>query len=466
MAETIRIDGAGAALPWFNPAEIAEVDHVRLRRLLSWDYDAAAGCYRVKRRAAHKVGRVMLGQRVFAVLPDLSAADFTTFFLYALGVDISRFTHHQASPITAALGDEHIDYDKLVATLLCVACEDLASGYLARGYERKSEKLSVLRGRVDWMRSIAAPKHLGLPCHYHEITSDNLLNRTVLAGLSAARQLDLPLALRQRLSKLEFAWSSVCRHQYIRQHDLESCEKSLNRLTESYRPVLALCRMLLFGYVPDDFFGGRNSTLQCLEFDLAAIFERFVYQIVKARLQGTGVDTMFQPSSGNELLDGFGALYQATRPDFLLRYRGQTVAVLDAKFKPRYVTLVKGESFSTRNKLDQSDVYQMLFYADRVKSGGDTEAFVIAPRMDGFASVPNEANRTVVWRSGLRGRIVLRVVDVDLIATIKAIRSETAYPQDGLADLCRLVTKKVSSAFGDKIDGAFVPVAVSDLDLA
>lgn len=441
MVETIRIDGTGAALPWFDPVDITDSDRIRLQRLLSWNYDPAAGCYRVKRRVPHKVGRVMLGQRVFAVLPDISAADFTTFFLYSIGVDISRFTHHQASPITTALGDEHIDYDKLVATLMCVGCEELASGYLARGYERRSENLLVLRGRVDWVRAFTTPKHLGLPCSYHEITSDNLLNKTILAGLSAARLLDLPLPLRQRISKLEFAWASVCQHQHIRLHDLESCVKSLNRLTEGYRPVLALCRMLLFGYVPDDFFGGDNSALQCLEFDLSSIFERFVHQLIKARLQGTGVDTTFQASSSNELLDGSGVPYQATRPDFLLGLQGRTVAVLDAKFKPRYVTLREGEVFSAKNKLEEADVYQMLFYADRARNGSVADAFVIAPKLDSSSRVPNEASRTIVWKSGLRGQIILRVIDLDLPATLKAIRSEIPYPRDGLSDFCRQIAQ-------------------------
>lgn len=442
MVETIRIDGVGTALHWFNPADIAEADRVRLQRLLSWVYDPSEGCYRIRRKVSHKVGRVMLGQRVFAVLPDISAADFTTFFLYSIGVDVSRFSHHQASPITAALGDEHIDYDTLLATLMCIGCEELASGYLARGYERKNENLLVLRGRVEWARTCGTPRHVGLPCSYHEITTDNLLNKIVLAGLSAARLLDLPLPLRQRLSKLEFAWASVCQRQHVRLHDLESCEKSLNRLTESYRPILALCRMLLFGYVPNDFFGGDSSTLQCLEFDMSTIFERFAYQLIKARLQGTGIETTFQPSSNNELLDGFGALYQTTRPDFLLGFDERAVAVLDAKFKPRYVTLGKGEVFSKRNKLDESDIYQMLFYADRVSHGGVAEAFVIAPKLDGSSRVPNEANRTIVWKAGLHGQIVLRVLDVDLPATLEAIRSETDYPQDGLSELCSSMAKR------------------------
>ena len=444
MVETIRIDGQGTTLSWFNPADLAEADRVRLQRLLSWTYQPSEGSYQVKRKAPHKVGRVMLGQRLFAVVPDISAADFTTFFLYSLGVDISRFTHHQASPINTALGDEHIDYDRLVATLMCLACEELASGYLARRYERKEENLLVLRGRIDWSRAMSTPKHLGMPCSFREITSDNLLNRTVLAGLRSTRQLELPVLLRQRLSKLEFTWSSVCQDQHIRLHDLEASENSLNRLTESYRPVLALCRMLLFGYIPDDFFGSGKSTLQCLEFDLANIFERFVLQIMKSRLQGTGIETNFQTSSRNELLDGSGSPYQATRPDFMLEIRGQTLAVLDAKFKPRYVTLAPGEKFSKGNKLDESDVYQMLFYANRTRREGIAEAFVVAPKLDIGAMVPNAANRKITWNSDAETQIVIRVIDVDLPGTIDSIRSNQPFPDDGLSELCNLMVRKAS----------------------
>lgn len=434
--ETIPIDAVGVELEWFNPEQLSDEDKRRLSRLVTWSFDKPSGCYRVRRRVAHKIGRVVLGNYVFSVLPDMGAANFTTFFLHSIGVNVSRFAHNRASPVTAALGSDHIEYDLLIGTLMALSCEQLATGYLARGYERRDERTLSLKGSVNWAQSFNAPRLLGLPCTYQEITTNNLLNQVVLSGLIAAAKLDIPISVRQRLNRLEHLWASVCSQKHVRLTDIEVCERNLTRLTESYRTTLALCRMLLFGFGPDDLFGGGRGFLQCLEFDLSVIFERFVRRVLEDQLSGTGVYISFQDSTQNELISGSGSIYMKTRPDFLLCCEEGPLVVLDAKYKPRYVSLSQGEDFGSKNRLDASDMYQMLFYADRLKNTGVKRAYVLAPRLDTGSELPPESERVVYWKQGTAQGIEIRIYEVDLLAAIESIREDKPYPADGIRRLC------------------------------
>ncbi|MBB5880703.1 5-methylcytosine-specific restriction endonuclease McrBC regulatory subunit McrC [Xanthomonas arboricola] len=436
MQNSFKIDGVGLPLNWFDPTSLTDAECAQLQRLVEWEYKSENRCYWIRRKAPHKVGRIVCGRRVLSVVPDMGNDDFMTLFLYSLGVDVSRFAGRNSSSIDLSANDGDIDYSHLIAALMAAACENAAAGYVAKSYERKIDRLLTLRGRVDWLEFIRTPKHLGLACEFHEITTDSLINRVVLEGLKVALTLNAPNGVIQRLSKLEFTWQSLCTRKPITLQDINSCEKSLNRLTENYRPVLALCRMLLFDLTPSDFFAGGRGELQVFEFDLSGIFERFVRELLKSRFYLSLLEVRYQSEDGLDILDGAGSLYQKARPDFSIECDGNTIAVLDAKFKPRYVSLSDGGKFKSSNRLDSSDVYQMLFYIDRASSGRTVPGYVICPLMDTAAERPTEAQSTIVWKRGSIDEIVIRVVDVNLPDTLQAIRSNAQFPMDGLSALC------------------------------
>lgn len=446
MKNSIRIDGVGSPLRWFDPTSLTDAERAQLRRLIDWKYSGADGCYWVKRKAPHKIGRVICGRRVLSVVPDMSTQDFTTLFLYSLGADVTRFVDRKSSSIALSTEDKEFDYSHLLAALMATACEGILATYVAKSYERRTERLTTLRGRVDWLRSAGAPKHLGLSCEYHEITTQSLLNQVVLQGLGAALSLAAPPSITRRLSKLEFVWQSLGTRRHVTIQDINSCERSLNRLTEGYRTALALCRMLIFGVSPGDFFRGGRGELQTLEFDLSGIFERFAREVMKARLYSSPLYVRFQSEDGFQILDDSGALYQKARPDFSIEFQDHTLAVLDAKFKPRYVTLEGQASFTSKNRLSPSDVYQMLFYVDRARARGAVQGYVICPLLDNTARRPTKVESTIVWRRGESDEIVIQVVDVNIPETLHALRTRSDLPRDGLAVLCdELLASCVSS---------------------
>ncbi|WP_250489887.1 McrC family protein [Caballeronia sp. INML2] len=440
--KTVIIDGEGRAIPEFDPTTLSEKDDARLRRLIEWRFKPNLACYWVKRRVPHKVGRVRVGNTVYSVVPDMSARDFTVFFLFSLGISLKKFAHQSSSPVSLALGDAHVDFDVLVATLMAVATEDLAQGYLARHYETKREVVPGIRGSIDWPRFFTQPFSGGAPCVFAELSLDNRLNRVVLAGLEASQKLNIDISLRQRLSKLEFVWSSICRKQFVRLQDLELAGKSINRLTEGYRLVLGLCRMIMFGYVPEDLLGGRSADLQCLEFDMSVIFERFSLRLLTESLSDLSIGVEYQYTARDALLDGTGRTYQVIRPDFFLMDKSMPIAVVDAKFKPRYVSVEPHSRFSGDNKLAESDIYQTLFYVQRARqiaAGAHVDAIILAPKIDALATLPSELDRTVRWVHPSSPEITIKVLHVDLTATLAAIHADGPMPADGIAFIKEMI---------------------------
>jgi len=441
IVRTVVIQDKDVPVDWFDPTTFSNDEQNRIRRLIVWKYDGDQRRHVLSRRAPHKVGRIRVRNVVFSVVPDMPARDFTALFLYSLGVSIERFARHESSEIALALGNAHNDFEVLAATLLVSACEDIARSYVAKSYETKREQVDTIRGRIDWSKYLVPRKQSKVPSIFAEMSLDNILNQVVLAGLCAAQRLELQTPLKRRLNELVFTWSAIASRKHIGLDELQLAEKSINRLSERYRAVLGLCRMLMFGYGPDDFFQGRSTDFQCIEFDLAVIFERFVLRLMIQRLSGTDLTVQYQTPERNALRDGTGKTYRVTRPDFFVLKEGVPIAVLDAKFKPQYVSQGT-EDFGQRNKVAGSDVYQMLFYAKRARqlaAGRHVKTFIVAPYVNRALTIPHESLREIHWVHQGESEVIINVVHVDLAATIAAIQASIPIPEDGFAKACAAI---------------------------
>lgn len=456
---SILISGIPTAVEGFVPESFSADDSFRLKKLISWEYDSTQKKYLVKRKLPHRVGRVVVKNVVYSVVPDMSALDFTTFFLYSLGVRLDRFAANQSSQIAAAYGNDYPDFRTLAATLLVLTAEEIAGSFLAKGYVRKAERLNTIRGRIDWKELSRPGPRSGIPCTFSEISLDNLLNRVVCAGLRAVQDVPILPMFRRRLSEQVFTWSSIATIKNIKLSELQLAEKSVNKLTEKYRGIIGLCRMVMFGYGPEDFFNTGNSNFQCLEFDLAMIYERFVLRIIEQRIAGSCLSVEAQVRERLGLRNGYGQTYHETRPDFLVKFGGFPVAVMDAKFKPRYVS--QEGTFARRNKVSEADVYQLLFYAQRASQlahGASIPAFIISPRIDKYSVVPAPSLRQINWVHDGKAEVSIDVIDIDFGRTIEAIRCQTGLPRDGLAIACESLLARHSSS-GRAFEGA--PAVVS-----
>jgi 5-methylcytosine-specific restriction enzyme subunit McrC len=243
-------------------------------------------------------------------------------------------------------GNELLDF---LATRLAHLLAERAAVGLHRGYREHAERVPFLRGRLD------VPAHLRdgdlhkdrLPCHFEEVTADVPCNQVPKA--TAERLLRCPLLGEEVRALLEGALRAYGTIGPIPLNSDTFASLGIDRLTEGYRRLLDLCRLLAEGLTE----GGADGPRECPVFllDLERIFERYVTTGIEQAFAGSNRHAVeaqplvvaSRPVPGQPELQ--------VRPDVLVRRGGRPVLVVDAKWK------VLAES-----ALVTEDVYQVLSY--------------------------------------------------------------------------------------------------------
>lgn len=154
-----------------------------------------------------------------------------------------------------------------------------------------------------------------------------------------------------------------------------------------------------------------NSSLPALLFSLPSIFERFMERLLmEIAAMRPGLAVHAQAPDRSALVDERGRTYREVRPDLELLVDETPTAVIDAKFKPQYV------SGAGAVKLSTADVYQLLFYQARMAQRAnrlDVPAAIVAPQLD-LEGLPDEWPRQAVWRQESGPAHSVRVVPLPL----------------------------------------------------
>ena len=186
----------------------------------------------------HRVGLFGIGGRSFVLRHRIPLQLVLAMAFYADGRSLRAFD--KADLRGAGVDKDDVPLSDLLAMLLAREAQSVASGSIYARYERKSDQIQVLRGRVLWEKSFASPGQLGLPCEFHERTTDVLENQVVLAALARARTWRLhSLDVQRLVSEQSHVWASVCSSQAISDEHLNRLEARSNRLNEHYRTVLS-----------------------------------------------------------------------------------------------------------------------------------------------------------------------------------------------------------------------------------
>jgi 5-methylcytosine-specific restriction enzyme subunit McrC len=243
-------------------------------------------------------------------------------------------------------GSEALDF--LAGRLAALLAERAAAG-LHRAYAERLERGPFLQGRLDvaaQVRESGARKD-GLHCRFEEFTSDVPCNQ-------------LPKAVAEMLLRSPLAGErtrSLLRHSLIGFGGIQAAAlgpdsfalAEPDRLTESYRPLLDLCRLLADALAP----GSRDGTTASPGFllDMERVFERYVTRGIVDALAGRShyrVDV--QPCHlANRPVPGQPDIH--LRPDLVLTRDGQPLVVIDCKWKD-----LAGSPPATE------DLYQVLAY--------------------------------------------------------------------------------------------------------
>jgi 5-methylcytosine-specific restriction enzyme subunit McrC len=250
-------------------------------------------------------------------------------------------TEDAATPVPGAEA-----FEFLAGRLANLLRERAAAG-LHRGYAERAESARYLHGRLDLPAQLRQPSGSKekLYCRYEEFTTDLVLNQ--LPKATAEWLLHSPLlgepvraALREALTAF-IGVTSVPLSLPLFDAII------LDRLTETYRPLLRLCRTLAEGLGPGAPAGGTPCPAFLLDMD--RVFERYVTSgVARAFADRPGWHVAVQPwcpaSPGQE-----GRPAWHVRPDVLLERAGRPFLVGDVKWK-------RGTA------LENADMYQVVAY--------------------------------------------------------------------------------------------------------
>jgi 5-methylcytosine-specific restriction enzyme subunit McrC len=224
-------------------------------------------------------------------------------------------------------GGEELDY--LAGRLARLLGERAAAG-LHRAYTERAERGPFLQGRLDvaaQVRELREKAHLH--CTYEEFTPDVPLNQ--LPKATAQLALRSPLLderVRGALRRVLEAYTTVSD---IAVGPESFVAAACDRLSEPYRPLLDLCRLLVASLGP----GATSGTTPYPAFllDMEQVFEAYVTEGVRAALVergafGLAVQPLYVVKAAPR-----GRPEVQLRPDFTVDRAGRPVLVGDAKWK-------------------------------------------------------------------------------------------------------------------------------------
>ncbi|MCC8402020.1 McrC family protein [Paraburkholderia sp. MMS20-SJTN17] len=240
-----------------------------------------------------------------------------------------------------------------------VYCEALSvqvrKGIVKR-YRLEQDNLFAVRGQVLLGEQIARNlvHQERIVCEFDELDTDHELNQSLKLALSKMTLCCFRASTQRKVRELLANFESVSRRAAA---DRWWDAIELDRLSARYQGVLRMTQFFLNGFSPDIIGGGAAS--MALVFDMSVLFERYIGRVARMELSRIGLQVHLQQAK--HYLTRWCDSGQQTfllRPDIVVTRAHRTVCIADTKWKR--LTLDE-----RRMGISQSDLYQMLAYADR-----------------------------------------------------------------------------------------------------
>ena len=353
------------------------------------------------------VGRIQLGTLTITIEPKIGSTDLLRLLRYAYGLRNLRLL--DAAGFSTA-GDLLQD---LIAAQLHAEVSELVHGGLAKTYVARAEMLSSPRGRID-LAAIARRMPLTearLLCTHHVRSTDDLLNRTVTAGVLLASSIAQDAGLRRSLRSLGARLTAEVGELRLDSEVLQRARAALNRLTAAYEPALRLTE-LLYACSAVSLDGETTCELRGFLLDMNRFFQALLGRFLADHLTGFAVREEQALTEMMRYMPGLNPRRRrspAPRPDFVVTTRQRIVALLDAKYRDLW-----------ERELPREMLYQLAIYA--LSQPDPATATILYPTM---ATDAKDAVVEIIepLRGSARGRVALRpVVISELLGALQSAR--------------------------------------------
>jgi 5-methylcytosine-specific restriction endonuclease McrBC regulatory subunit McrC len=377
-----------------------------------------------------RVGTLQVGELRIDVRPRMAAAEMATLIRYALRGDVRPQERSAILPGTVGI-------DELVCAILADEADRIRQVGLSRRYRKRTESLTALRGRPEFLRSFPRRKQheRTITCTYHLLTCDNLDNRLLRAGLERARLMEITANTRRRLLEHRQAWSSLASAMHPSADDFRDARWNFTRLSEHYRLAHQLCELIVNRMRPTELFAAGQVATAGLTLDMPTLFEQFVHRLIEDLVASTGLRVEAQQPDRGALLDAAGNKYRRVRPDLVVYRKDGPVAVIDAKYKDYWQS--RDTAGRPERRISNEDLYQLFFYAQRLQLKHELpvapEAFIIAPRPASDESRGEEIAqqyRTISWRAGHERAGVVRLLNLPITDILRRMQATSDWQNE------------------------------------
>jgi 5-methylcytosine-specific restriction enzyme subunit McrC len=262
-------------------------------------------------------------------------------------------------------------YDLMIYQLYAEV-EDLVYRGLNKKYMRKKEDLESPRGKINFNKlATRTIPNATLPCTYFERSEDNELNRVLVAGIHLSLGLTEDPGLRIRLHRLRKSMEESIAPVELNRATLIKTIKSVDRLSERYKPALELINILFEsqGIQLED--GSTYMKLNGFFFDMNMFFQSLLSKLMKEYLGGFTIRDEYTLHELFAYTPGFNPRKRVApkpRPDFAVLKGNKVICLLDAKYRDLWET-----------KLPREMLYQLSIYA--VSGIGNSTAKIMYPSM-------------------------------------------------------------------------------------
>jgi 5-methylcytosine-specific restriction enzyme subunit McrC len=274
---------------------------------------------------------------------------------------------------------------------------------LPRAYMAQQEDLAALRGRLDVIRQFThhAVRPDRLACRFDSLMADTPLLRIMKACVLMLRRHARALETQRRLDELRFLLTEVSD---VPASALQWTQVRIDRTNRHWETLYGLAKLFLmreWQRTNQDAKAGQGITLL---FAMNDLFEAYITALARRALRNSDLAVHSQGGMCYCLMEEGedGRKRFQTTPDILIKRDGQTVLVIDTKWK-----MIGRNPEDKKRGVTQSDVYQMMAYARLYRC---RDVMLLYPHHAGLGSEALDAGYRM-----MEGDERLRIASVDLV---------------------------------------------------